>query len=286
MERLEKKQYRVLVAISNPAAFDNLMPVAVALASKHAGEMVVTTVVEVPEGESLFSGRKRIMEMEPLLERCVRFATSRGIAAKSVVKIGHRTSQSIVQTAREEACNLLILGQPSGRTFMERLVSSIGDRVLQKAPCQVAVVYGSFANRPVRRVAVPVTAGPNSRLASELTPAFSEWVGGVPRFLTIVPDDVDKATATKAVGLAQETMEFSGTDGELEVVHGPDPGRGLVSSVRPDELVLVGAPSSGPISPLFGETVPGLLAARADGPVVIVRNIQQQTDRFQTFFFG
>jgi nucleotide-binding universal stress UspA family protein len=202
-----------------------------------------------------------------------------------VIKIGRRTSQSIVQTAREEACNLLVLGQPSGRTFMERLVSSIGDRVLQKAPCQVAVVYGSMTDGPVTNVVVPVTAGTNSRLASELTPAFGDWVGATPRFVTIVPDDVDKATATKAIGIARETMKASGIDGELEVLHGPDPGRGLVSEVGPEELVLVGAPSSGPISPLFGETVPGLLAARAQGPVVIVRNVEpQHTHRFKRFF--
>ena len=287
MERLEKKQYRVLVAISNPAAFDNLMPVAVAVASKHAGEMVVTTVVEVPEGESLFTGRRRTREMEPLLKRCVQFAESKGIPAKSVVKIGHRASQSIVQTAREEACNLLILGQPSGRTFMERLVSSIGDRVLQGAPCQVAVVYGSMTNGPVTSVAVPITAGSNSRLASELAPALTEWVGGPARFITIVPDDVDKVTAGRVVDLARETMAASGAVGELEIHHGPDPGRGLISAVRPNELVLVGAPSSGPISPLFGETVPGLLAARAEGPVVIVRNVEPlHTHRFQQFFFG
>ena len=287
MERLEKKQYRVLVAVSNPVTVDNLMPVAVAVAARHAGEIVATSVVEVPEGESIFSGRRRTRELEPVLERCVEIANAHGIKAKSVIKIGRRTSQSLVQTAREEACNLLVLGQPSGRTFMERLVSSIGDKVLQQAPCQVAVVYGSMTDGPVASVVIPVTAGTNSRLASELTPALSAWIGGTPRFITVVPDDVDKATATKVVGVARETMSASGMEGDLDVVHGPDPGRGLVSAVRPDELVLLGAPSSGPISPLFGETVPGLLAARAAGPVVIVRNVEpQQSHRFGKFFFG
>ena len=287
MERLEKKQYRVLVAVSNPATVENLMPVAVAVAAKHAGEIVATSVVEVPEGESIFSGRRRTRELEPVLERCLEIAESHGIPAKSVIKIGRRTSQSLVQTAREEACNLLVLGQPSGRTFMERLVSSIGDRVLQQAPCQVAVVYGSLSPGPVTSVAIPVTAGKNSRLASELTPAMSDLIGGTPRFITVVPDDLDKATATKAIGVARETMSASGVEGELDVMHGPDPGRGLVSAVGREELVLVGAPSAGPITPLFGETVPGLLAARAAGPVVIVRNVEpQQSQRFSKFFFG
>ena len=141
-------------------------------------------------------------------------------------------------------------------------------------------MYGSMTNGPVTGVVVPVTAGPNSQLASEFTPAMTDLVGGPARFITIVPDDVDQGDREqRPSNLARETMAASGIEGELDVLHGPDPARGLVTSVRPDELVLVGAPSSGPISPLFGETVPGLLAARADGPVVIVRNIEPQQTR-------
>ena len=285
MERLERKQYRVLVAIANPDAMENLMSVAVAIASKHSGDIVLASVVEVPDGESLFSGRRRTRATEPLLERCVEFAAARGVSATSVVSIGRRASESLVQTAREEACNMLILGPPSGGTFMERLVSSIGERVLQRAPCQVAVVYGSMTKRPIRSVVVPVTTGTNSRLACELTPAMSEWVGGGARFVTVVPDDVDAATVRKATELAQENMETAELPGSVEVLVGPDPGRRLISAIRSDELVLVGAPSSGPISPLFGETVPGLLAERSEGPVVIVRNVEpRHTKRFQQFF--
>ncbi len=286
MERLERKQYRVLVAISNPATVESLMSVAVAVAQKHAGEIVVTSVVEVPEGESLFSGRRRTRELEPVLEMGVEYATAHGINSTSVVKIGRRTSESIVQTAREEACNMVILGQPSGKTLVERLVSSIGERVLQGAPCQVAVVYGSMTRRRLTGVVVPVTTGQNSQLASELTPAMTDWIGGAARFVTVVPDSLDDATAKKAVEIATDTMGASGLTESLEVLEGTDAGRLLLSDVRPDELVLIGAPSSGPISPMFGETVPGLLAARGPGPVVIVRNVEpRQAHRFRRFFF-
>jgi len=286
MQRLERKEYRVLVAIASPRMLESLMSVAVAIAAKHAGEIRVVSVVEVPEGESLFSGRRRTRELEPLLERCVQFAEERQTHATSLVKIGRRTSASIVQTAREESCNLLVLGPPRGTTFVERLVSSIGDRVLKTAPCQVAVVYGSLTRRPLTGVVVPVTTGVNSRLAAELAPAMSEWAGVPTRFVTVVPDDLDEAAANKAVEIAEATVSASALPGKVHVLRGPDAGRGLLDEVRPDELVLVGAPSTGPISPLLGETVPGLLAARTEGPVVIVRNVEQQTSRFQRFFFG
>lgn len=287
MERLERKEYRVLVAVSSPDTVESLMSMAVAIAGKYAGEIVVTTVVEVPEGDSLFSGRPRTRAMEPLLDRCVRFADQYGIRATSVVKIGRRTSESLVQTAREESCNLLILGPPRGTTFVERLVSSIGDRVLKMAPCQVAVVYGSIERRRLRGVAVPVTTGGNSRLAVELTEAIAGWVGAPARFVTVVPEDLDEATTTRAIDLARTTASAATPPDNLTIRYSSDAGRTLLAEVEPHDLVLVGAPSAGPISPLFGETVPGLLAARSGVPVVIVRDVEpHHSGRFQRFFFG
>ncbi len=287
MERLERKEYRVLVAIASANAMESLMSVAVAIASRHAGEIVATSVVEVPEGDSLFSGRARTRALEPLLERCVKFAGEHGIRATSVVKIGRRTSESIVQTAREESCNLLILGPPRGTTFVERLVSSIGDQVLRKAPCQVAVVYGSLRGADLTGVVVPVSTGPNSRLAVELTPAVSAWIKAPARFVTVVPEDVDEATLKKVIGLARETVGASAAPDDLLILRYSDAGRRLLAEVGPQDLVLVGAPTAGPISPLFGETVPGLLAAGSGGPVVIVRDVEPpHSGRFQRFFFG
>lgn len=287
MERLERKEYRVLVAIASAEATESLMSLAVAIATRHAGEIVVTSVVEVPEGDSLFSGRPRTRALEPLLERCVGFASERGVHATSLVRIGRRTSESIVQTAREESCNLLILGQPRGTTFVERLVSSIGDRVLRMAPCQVAVVYGSISAPGLRSVVVPVTTGVNSRLAVELTPAISAWVKAPARFVTVVPDDVDESAVARAIGLARETVGEATPPEDLLVLRSPDPGRRLLAELGPGSVTVVGAPSDGPISPLFGETVPGLLAMSSAGPVVIVRNVEpRQSGRFQRFFFG
>jgi len=286
MERLERREYRVLVAIANPGLFETMMSIAVAIAKKYSGNIVVTSVVEVPDGESLFSGRKRTRELEPMLERCVAFAGEHGVHATSLVKIGRRTSESLVQTAHEESCNLLVLGPPRGTTFLERLVSSIGERVLQNAPCQVAVVYGSLARGALSGVVTPVTAGSNSRLAAELVPAMCEWLKLPARFVTIVPDDVDETDSRAAVEIAQDTAAASGLPAQVDVLRGADAGRGLLAGLRPDEVVLVGAPSVGPISPLLGETVPGVLATHHSGPVLIVRNVESHPRRFRRFFFG
>lgn len=287
MERLEKKEYKVLVAVSSPASVQSMMEVAVAIVKKHSGELLVMSVVEVPDGDSLLTGRKRVREMEPVLGEAVRYAAERGISARSVVKIGRRISQGIVQTAREEACNFLLIGQPSGRSVLERIVASIGERVLQSAPCQVGVLYGKVRAGEVDEILVPIARGRNSELAAELVPAFSEWFDAPPRLVTMVDSRLSDSEATKVELAAEETIRAAGLELKANLVRTSDVGRGLLRTIRSNQIVLLGAPSAGPIAPILGETVPGLIANRGSAPVIVVRDVEpHRAGRFERVFFG
>jgi len=287
LERLDRKEYRVLVALSKRESIPTLMETASALARQHDGSIVVATVVEVPEGVSLLSGRTAAREKEALLHQAVAYATSRDMTATPVLKIACRISHAIAETAREEQCNFLIMGQPSGHSFLERLVASVVDRVLSRAPCHVGVVYGKMARGSVGGILVPVTTGRNSQLAAELAPGFAAWFGSDVRAVTVLERGMEPDAAEDLVGAARETVERAGLEAELQVIHRREVGRGLARSARPRELVLVGGPSSGPTAPLIGETIPVTIAKSGSNPVVVVRAIEPRAPgRFERAFFG
>ncbi len=287
MERLDRKEYRVLVALSHPEFMPTLMELASALARQHDGSIVVATVVEVPEGESLLSGRAAARSQEALLDEAVAYAAARGMTATPVLKIARRVSYAIAQTAREEQCNFLLMGQPTGHSFLERLVASVVDRVLSRAPCHVGVVYGMVAKDSVESVLLPVTTGKNSQLAAELAPAFAAWFGTKTRVVTVVERGTERRTAEGLVSAARATMARAGLEADLKVLHRREIGRGLARSARPRELVLIGGPSSGPTAPLIGETVPVTIAKSGANPVLVVRAVEQRAvGRFERAFFG
>ncbi len=287
MERIERKEYRVLVAISSPRTVTTLMEAGIAIARKHEGELVVVTVAEVAEGESLLAGRRQLRELEPVLMDAVRYAEERGLVAHPVVKIGRRISHSLVQAAREEACNFLIIGQPHTQSVFERVVSSIVERVLQDAPCQVGVVYGTIDREAVTRIVIPVTKSKNAELALELAPALCEWFETPSRALTVVSRDLSPAAAEELTTGAQETLKAAGFDGDLTVLRRREIARGLTSSIKRGELVLIGAPRTGPVVPIFGETVPALIAKRGQNPVMVVRDVEERrARRFERVFFA
>jgi amino acid transporter len=286
MERIERKEYRVLVSISSPRTVESLMEAGLAVAKQHNGNLVAVTVAEVPEGETLVAPAALLAEVKPILAQAVKYAGAKGLSAESVIKIGRRISHGIVETAREEQCNFLVIGQPHTQSFFERIVASIVERVLHDIPCQVGVVYGTIKPGVVERIVVPVTAGPNSELAAELATTLSNWFGAPVRPITVIERGLAKDMADKIVSQARQTLETAGCGGELEVLRRRHIGRGLAGATRSGDLVLIGAPSVGPVVPLVGDTIPALLARGGHTPVMVVRDVEQKRAlRFERVFF-
>jgi nucleotide-binding universal stress UspA family protein len=251
----------------------SLVNAGIALAKEHGGEVVVLTVVEVPEGVSLMAGRGGAREQEPLLEAAGERVAAAGVPVRSVVKIAHRVSEGILQTAREENCNFLLLGRPASASLLERLVASITERVLQAAPCQVGIVYGHLDPARVRGVVVPVTAGANPRLAASLGPALARDFGVRARAVTVVPTDAADAEGRELVHAAEATLREAGWTEAPQVVRRWDAVQALADEVGPNELVIIGAPSTDSVAALVGETVPSALVARGHTPLIVVRDV-------------
>jgi basic amino acid/polyamine antiporter, APA family len=287
MERIERREYRVLVALAHPKSLPGLMETALAIARENNGEVVAVAVEEVPEGEPLDAGRRRAAERQALLEEAVRYGRERGVNVHALLKLARRVSHGIVETAKEESCNFLVLGQPHAGSFLERLLASVVERVLRDAPCQVGIVYGHIPPGGVKRVLVPVTGGQNPRLAAELAPAFAGWFQAPVRAVTVVTLDATDEEADLLAAGARETLEGSGLDVQLEVIRRRDVVDGLTQSVQPGELVLIGAPSTGPVAGMLGETVPAALVTEDGPPVVVVRDVEAVHQlRFERLFFG
>ncbi len=286
MDRIDRSEYRVLVGISGIRRVSTLMEAALAVARKQQGELVVLHVVEVPEGDPLTAEGTVLAGANQVLEAAVRYAEARGVKARGVVQIGHRVSHALVQTAREEECNFLIIGQAARPSFMERLVSSMVERVLQEAPCHVGVVSGTIRPEAIGGIVVPVTRGPNSELAAQLAPAFGEWFSAPTRAVTVIDRALPHAQAEQQADATRELVVVMGPEVVLNVLRRRDPARAITRAVKAGELILIGAPATGSLTPLIGDTIPALLARHDRNAVIVVRKVEEQrVRRFERIFF-
>ncbi|HOE80477.1 MAG TPA: amino acid permease, partial [Smithellaceae bacterium] len=173
LERIERKEYRILVCLSSPRTARTLTSIALAMAKKHNAEIILLHIVEVREGQKLRAGFGEMAGKELDLEDMEKLAREAGIPARSIVRLTHRISQGIIDTAVEENCNFVVMGRQKHPNLSERVFSSLVDNVLQKVPTEMAVMHDAFSGDNIRTVLVPFGANVHTNLALEIAPVLA-----------------------------------------------------------------------------------------------------------------
>jgi len=274
--RMERKEYRVLVALSSARTAPALMDVGMAIAHRHGGEVVCLGVLEVAEDEPLIAGVPHASGLDPLVADGVRMARAAGLDAHGLIKIAHRISSGIIETAREENCNFIVMGRRAHPSFLEWLFAATMDDALKDAPCDIALVGQTPRRGEVRRVSVAVGDGRSASLAAELAPALAAWYGATVRAVVVVPPMAGTRGARAALERAGGALEEAGIRETPTVVRHNDIVEGIVQSSEPGDLVILGGPPPGAIGQLLTRPVSLELLDRGPLPSIMVRRYVAQ----------
>ena len=158
---------RILAVITDPQQGRGLVDLAFGLAA--GDDVLLASVIEVPEGEALASAQpeaKRIRRELGLL-------VPPGAAARTQVTVGRQGWDAIVELVGKERPDLLVVGWR--RPGWDLLGTTI-EQILRSPPCDVAVVKGAFAR--ARRVLVPVRGGRYADLAVRVATSWARASGG------------------------------------------------------------------------------------------------------------
>lgn len=276
MAKQARKEYKILVPIANPDTMKSLVTVAAAIAKKFDGEILLLSVIEVPYYIPLERGVARAGDYRPQLTLAEKICEREGVTdVKRMIKISHRLSYGILETAREENCNFIVMGRVSRRTIGDRLLATVIDAVLEQAPCDVAIVRpGAEDLTDVDRILVAVSGSSNSRLAAELAPAFADRFDAKLRVVTV-------SGATDEFGLPRYTARSLLDDVvcdveckrgfERDVLLAEEVTEALMTEIRPKDLVVLGARKGGAWEQLLFKSVPEEISERVDNTVVIIK---------------
>ena len=224
---------KCLVAIAEPARDRGLIDVAAALAGED-GEIVVASVIEVPEGDTLASAqpqaRARRRELTTL-------AGSRSI--RPLVTVARIGWAAIADAAREEKPDLLLLGWR--RPGWDYLGTTI-DEILRDPPCDLAIVKGPAGR--ARRILVPVRGGRYAELAAKIGVDLARARTGTVTLLHVAPEDRNsRRTAATLYQLVGERAFDERVDELLTRVGDAEPI--ITDELDRHDLVVFGA-SGGP----------------------------------------
>jgi len=194
---------RILIPLANPRTAGDLLRLGAArLDPEHGGELIALGIVEVPEGEPLSEGATQARHARRLLQRVHDFVPEKTLL-RTMVRIGRRASEGILEAARDEQADLIIFGW-GGRPHAgrgdggnARSVSETIDAVAREAPCGIAVVKQRGLAR-VKRILVPVRGGPNAELALRYADALGRALEAEVTALHVLPPGAGLGIRTQA----------------------------------------------------------------------------------------
>jgi nucleotide-binding universal stress UspA family protein len=151
---------RCLVVVTDPERDRGLVDVATSLAG--TDEVTLTSVIEVPEDDTLASAQTAAREQR----RALRPFERPGIRVH--VTVARRGWAAVEELVAKDRPDLLVVAwRRPGWDFLGTTI----EQILREPPCDVAIVKGSFAR--VRRLLVPVRGGRYAQLAARLATTFA-----------------------------------------------------------------------------------------------------------------
>jgi basic amino acid/polyamine antiporter, APA family len=276
LERIEKKDYSILVGISNPESASSLTDIASAIAQIHNGEIIFLSVLEVHEGQPLMAGLEETARAKPILEHAEVTAEQRNIPARSIIKVAHRVSLGIVDTAIEENCNFIIIGRQKRPDFLDRVFSSLIDNVLQKAPSELAILHGVLKPDKVHKIVIPFGTNIHSRLAAEIAPALLKYFKAKLCVAMVVDPHTSEAIKRQRLDDLKTTLEENSIEAELRVVDDRDILRGVLRASWDADLVLMGGRSGDFLELMLGKSLTQEITEQLQCPVLWVKEYEER----------
>ncbi len=275
LARQERKEYKILVAAANPKTLGMLMGTACAIARKFDGEIIALNVVEVPQGTPLRKGLADFSQQRLLLSRVETISSRERVRFDKMIKLSHRLSHGILETAEEEDCNFIIMGRTGPEKMLEKILTTVVDIVLKEAPCDVAIVHGEKMDQ-IKRVVVTATDNVNSLLAAELSPALVDKFKSELAVLHAISRDAgaeEEAQARRWMDSFAERAKLT-VKGERRIVKADKPAQAIADQIHKGDLLLMGASKGGTLEQLLFTSVPEKVAERIAVPMITFKRFQ------------
>lgn len=275
LERLERREYRILVCVSNPTNVPSLARLAVAVGRRNRAEIIFTHVIEVDEGSPLAAGLDETERVRPLLRRVEAEVEQAGLAARSIVTVSHGISRGIVDTAEAEACNLIILGRKRDPAFFERYAAAITDSVLEATPAEVIFLHGQLPETGVRQVLLPFGENVHTRLAVEVAPSLLEYFGAQLEVLLVFNPEAPGAEREKRSSEVLELVRRNCPEARVKLIEDEDVAEGIVRETARADLLVMGGRSGTFWEMLIAGSLTEDITRRAACPVVWVEEYEE-----------
>lgn len=276
LERLERKDFTILVPLSNPKTAKGLLSAALAIGKQHDAEIMLLHIIEVEEGVPLRAGLGKSEAVIPFMEKSEEFVEKEGLPVRSIIKVAHRISEGILETAMEVEANFIILGREKHPGFFDRINATVIDTVLDQAPCEVAILHGPLMPGRLKKILIPFGENIHTRLAFEIAPAIVNYLKCKVEIGVVFEPGTPGPVQQEQQKRIKDLMASNDFRARVTVTRNRDILNGVVQLSRNADLIVMGGRSGDFIGLLFGQSLTQEITERSSCPVLWVNEYEEQ----------
>ncbi|MCX6233934.1 MAG: amino acid permease [Bacteroidetes bacterium] len=284
LDRILKKEYSILVCLSSQKTLNSLTTIAFAFAKKYDAKIIFLYVIELPEGVRLSPDQTELEPAKKLLNEAERMAEEAGIFAKSVIKISHRISQGILDTAVEENCNFILTGRKKKTSVPEQIFSLVLDTVLQKSTNEVAVIHGSIIPGNIRNILIPFNDDAHTRLALEMAPALVDYFNARLTIAIVFSPKTTAAERQKKIDRINELIRENKLQAQIDVITDEDILNGILIAAQHTDLLVMGGRTGVFIELFFVNSLIRDITEQVPCPVLWLKEYEKKRSFMSSLF--
>ncbi len=202
---VDRRHFSVLLPVANPETARKLLNVASRLLRLEPGNLMLLHVITVPDQLPVSVGRDFIDETRPLLDAVAEQAEGLGMIPNSIVRVGHRAADAIVDTVEDTHANFVVMGWAGHSRDPRTVVGSTIDKIVKDANANVVVVRGD-ASIPARRILVPVQHPLHGNLVAQFAAVMADETASYIRLLHVVDRDTSSIERAQAAADLREAV--------------------------------------------------------------------------------
>jgi APA family basic amino acid/polyamine antiporter len=280
-----EREYQVVVPIANPDHVEQLMRTADDLAEVNNGEVLVMSVVTVPEQTPLEEGRQFVDDKRDVLKRAMDLAEEANVPVSGTVRIGHTVSDAILNTIDQYDSDAVLLGWGGQRSSRAEIVlGSTVDTIATEAQCDVLVEkIGSVES--IDSILLPIAGGPHAEFSAETARAIARSENATVHVSHIVDPDASENERSDAQNLVAETMErFDDVAVEQEILEGTDIAETIINKSESHDITVIGATREGTLQQLVFGAIPETVGEAAPNTVIMTKRNEGISSRIRRWF--
>jgi len=283
---LKSKDYQVMVPIGNPENAEILVKYAEKISCARKGEIVLMSVVTVPDQIPLEEAKQFVSEKHDLIKKARKMILCKQ-PIHSIIRYSRNIARGIISSAKERNTDLVVLGWKGYTKRKSFEMGSNLDRIIEGVPCNLMVIkpgkIEKYDDDNIRKILLPSNGGLHSIMAAEIAKNLAESYNAQVTVLNVNKGGKEVSSRIQR-RLKPVIKHLNGAEKELKLVVGDDVLKIILKEADNHDLVIMGATEEGLFRQLLFGTISEKVATNCEKTVILTKRDMGLRSWFKRWF--